>query len=207
MGITAQYVRVTDVELRDILANGANKVDAILDSRLMVRVGVAEKGNQVDSLCQTYAESGHWHYIEAKAAECGLSEEELIAASKKRGFHLWFDLDKLYNELHVLLTGKKFPLNLAKTDNLLSLAVLAEDNIRGTDHYGYGPARYIKPARVKEIADALAKASYQNLVEKHKFDPDEFGFEHDDMQPEFESFKNFYLRAAQAGDGIVLIFL
>jgi len=206
MGMTAHYVRVTELELQEILAGGAKKVDAILESRRMVRVGVAEQGNEVESLCQRYAKSGHWHCIEEKADECGLSEEELVAESKRKGFHLWFDLDKSYNELHLLLTGQEFPLDLPKTNKLLSLAVIAEDNIRGTEHYGYGPARYVKPTRVKEVAAAFAKTGYHYLVEKNEFDPEDWGLEHDDMEPEFESFKKFYLRAAEAGDAILLIF-
>ncbi len=211
MGMTAQYVRVTNAELQQILSGDAEKVDDLMDEKLdmavKVHVGGSGKVEAVDILCKRYSVSGQWQYIEGKATECGLSEDDLLREVKARGLHVWFDLDKSYNELHLLLTGEEFPLELPATENLLSLALIAENNVAGTEDHGYGPARYLAPKRVEEIAATLASTNYSELAEKNNFEPEDWGLEHEDMQPDFEAFKNFYLRAAKSEDAILLIFL
>ena len=210
MGMTANYVRCSEKELEKIVSGDTDRIDAILDERLYGRerimVGGEENATPIDNLCRKYASHG-WFYTEEKAKELGMSEEDLANETKRRGLHIWFNLDKCYNELHALLTGDEFPLDLPKTNRLLSLCLIAEDHVRGTEDYGYGPARYVRPSTVKDIALTMEDMTYSQLVEENSWDSDQWGTDDDDMEQMFEHFKSFYKQAAESGEAVLLIFL
>ncbi len=202
MGITANYARVSESELTEMLTGDSRKVDALLNENLVAeRVG---KGDRTDFLCARYA-GGYWgqmDFLEQEMKALNLTEDDLLAQLKQKGLHLWFDLDKSFNELHVFLTGEHFPLNLPIVTEPLSLALVAEGAIPGTEHYGYGPARYIRSATVKTLASAIAQADYDQLAETNEINGDE-----EDDRETFDRFKKFYLQAAINNEAIVLIFL
>jgi len=68
-------------------------------------------------------------------------------------------LDKSWHSLHYLLTG-----NVWETSSVLGKTILGGSEI-GPD-IGYGPARFLEPDEVKEIATALKKVSKDNLAER-----------------------------------------
>jgi hypothetical protein len=205
MSITAQYVRVSDVELQQMLKGEIKKVDALLDEHLG-RVPVGAKADELDQLSKKYTSFWrHMEFMQERMKKAGISEKQLLDEVGKRGLHIWFDLDKSWNELHLLLTGEDFPLQLPKVSDPLSLALVAEDSIRGTEHYGYGPARYNNPSAVKNIAQALSKQKYEQLIEKHDIDvEEELG---EDMQKDFADLARFYAQAAEKNEAVVLLFI
>jgi hypothetical protein len=205
MGMTAHYVRISEIELKSILNGNTSKVDSLLEE-LDVSMVPAGSGKG-DFLCRAYAGGAKWPMIEKQAAELNWTEADLAREINSRGLHLWLDLDKLYNELHLLLTGEDFPLDLPETDNLLSLALIASESIEGTEEYGYGPARYIKPAMVKRIAAELSSKSYEQLCEQNGISAEECGFDDEDFKVEFDGLKSFYESAADNQQAVVLIFL
>jgi hypothetical protein len=209
MSITAQYVRVTEQELQQMLGGDIKKVDALLEEQSGRGALVGAKPSELDALCKKY--TGFWRhmeFMEDRMKKAGVSETQLRDEMKKRGLHLWFDLDKLWQEMHLLLTGEDFPLQLPKVTDPLSLSLVAEDIIQGTEHYGYGAARYNSPATVKKIAKVLSQQKYGKLVEKYGFDAEtQLGIEDEDMEKDLNDFASFYSDAAKNNEAIVLVFM
>ena len=73
-----------------------------------------------------------------------------------------FDVDKAWHGLHYLLTGAA-----EGGEPPLSLAILGGEEIG--DDLGMGPARFLTPAQVREVAAALAGLSESEL--RQRFDP------------------------------------
>lgn len=74
----------------------------------------------------------------------------------------YFDLDKSWHGIHFLLTGRA-----DEGPDPLSLAVSGGEPIG--DEVGYGPARYLTPSQVREIAAALGRISASDM--RARFDP------------------------------------
>src|SRR6516162_2825309 len=170
MGMTAKYVTVSASELEQVLAGGAKTIDIIW-----------HKGTAAESCCWDMGK---------------FAEDKQLAEAKQLGLHLWVDIDKDYRELHSLLTGTGFPKD-ANDHNLLSLALYAKDTVAGTAaDFGYGPVRYLTPARVEEIAAVLAETRCSDLAEKNSFHVEEGDY----MEAEFNAFKKFFVLASEAHD-------
>ncbi len=73
------------------------------------------------------------------------------------------DLNKLWHILHYLLTGSALG-----GGSPLANAILGGEEI-GSD-MGYGPARFLTPSQVREVADALSRVSNEELA--RRFDPE-----------------------------------
>lgn len=124
------------------------------------------------------------------------------------------DIDKMWDALHFLLTGKSADERL--NGNLISEAILGqftlfedeiEEFIAGT-----------KSARVKEIADALKAIDIEPFLEKFdmkKFKdndiyPNIWDYEEeeediiDDLSISFENLRNFYIRMAEIGSAVLV---
>ena len=76
-------------------------------------------------------------------------------------FHL--DIDKSWQAIHFLLNNDPWEGYGALFDVVLGGEALGEQDV------GYGPARYLTPAEVKAVADALGEISSSDLL--GKFDP------------------------------------
>ncbi len=68
-------------------------------------------------------------------------------------------LEKSWHSLHYLLTG-----NLWEVNSILGKTILGGNEI-GPD-IGYGPARFLEPAELKEIATALKRVSKDDLAKR-----------------------------------------
>ena len=115
------------------------------------------------------------------------------------------DIDKMWDALHFLLTGKSASEPIE--DNLISEAIVVEFNISGEEIFIAGT----KTDRVKEIAKALQELNFETYIDK--FDmrafrqnhiyPDIWGYEDeadlikDDLRNSFENLKKFYEKMAE----------
>jgi hypothetical protein len=121
-----------------------------------------------------------------------------------------FDVDKAWHGLHYLLTG-----TADGGEGPAALAILGGEEI-GED-LGMGPARFLTPSQVREVAAALAGITDAEL--RARFDPqrmqaldiypdviwvrdgdDAFDYLMDNFAPLVE----FYADAAARGDGVIL---
>ncbi len=225
MGMTIRYVRITEHELKPIVAGGAsNIVDALLaeyhDPYSRKRGEAKEfwgnngsynsRARQVDMLCSHYAMGLFTSEDDLLAQEIELSKEDLLREMKQRGLHFWLDINKEYRNLHPLLPGKH-SWGIPEPNDLLSLALYGENDVPkgslptgGSDEHdseGYGPPRYVQPARVQDIAAFFKKTRYGDVLEKHGLDPK------DSDGSIFDFIKDFYLQAAECKDAVFVFFL
>jgi hypothetical protein len=96
-----------------------------------------------------------------KVREQILKELEFAMAKRPTGNQSAesLSLEKSWHSLHYLLTG-----NLWEANSILGKTILGGNEI-GPD-IGYGPARFLEPGEVKEIATALKKVSRNDLAKR-----------------------------------------
>src|SRR5687768_8223988 len=70
------------------------------------------------------------------------------------------DLDKSWHAIHFLLNGETWEGTGPLFDAVLGGELLGEEDV------GYGPARYLTPPRVREVANALAELPAEKLLER-----------------------------------------
>ena len=116
------------------------------------------------------------------------------------------DVDKAWHGIHFLLTGDP-----DEGDPPLALAVLGGTEIG--DDVGYGPARYLTPEQVREVAAALRTKRRSQL--EANFNPaamkaadiyPALGEHPEDLEyvlTNYDELVTFYHRAADRGDGVV----
>lgn len=114
-------------------------------------------------------------------------------------------LEKSWHTLHYLLAGSAEPV-----DSPLGHAILGGKEI-GPD-LGYGPARFLSPDEVREVAGAIKKLSKDNLAQRFDLQAmtaseiyacrDESELEL--AQDYFEQMKQFYIEAASRGNAMLL---
>lgn len=149
-----------------------------------------------------------------KLANLGwVDKDENIAEKAKR----MLDIEKSWDSLHFLLTGKS-AISIAATDSSgriksndpFSVAILGGEPV-GPD-LGYGPARYLTPKQVKEIAEALKPLEFGSLLAKYSEDDfaeadlyafNDFDEEIETLEEYFPAMKDFFCKAA-ANDEAVL---
>jgi hypothetical protein len=204
MSMTVSYVAIRANELEE-LRGSKKSFDTILNET-NPEYFLAVKADPVELACRRYARAD---YLNRKpiAEKAGMAETNILTEIRTRNIHIWCDLDQLWNEMHMLLTGSEFPLKLANAprtanqkNSLLSTAVIGEDNLPGCEDYGYGPARYIEPSTVKDVSAALAKLKFAQLSAEHDM-------EDEDLEEIFDDFKLFYTRAALNNDAVALVYL
>ena len=121
-----------------------------------------------------------------------------------------YSLEKMWQALHVMLTGDPE----MGGDPPLAWAILGNEEI-GED-LGYGPARFLTPDEVQEVAAALAGVTHEDM--KEGFDPKEL--EESDLYPDiadedpdelfdelmiyFDGLVEYYSAAAESGNGMLL---
>jgi len=136
----------------------------------------------------------------------GLSEI-VFAAATSRGAGT-IDLDKNWHALHYLLTGAAWG-----GDPPLGLAILGGKDI-GED-MGYGPARFVTPAQVVDVADALSTLTEDELTRRcdstdmaakriyptvwENATAEEFSYLVQSLRP----LQQFYAKAAKDGDAVL----
>jgi hypothetical protein len=122
----------------------------------------------------------------------------------------FFELGQFWQMLHFLLTGTAWDVD---EENPISQAVLGGQEV-GPDAFGYGPARFLKPEQVKQIAEALkevdlvgirTKYSKEEFVEAnlYLFVADEFEEDVDILVDYLDGLVEFYGEAAERGDAVV----
>jgi len=132
-------------------------------------------------------------------------------ASEGRGDCKWseeIDIDKAWHGIHFLLTG-----SAGETESALGAVIMGGEGVG--DDLGYGPARYLTPERVKELARALAEVKPEDLVKN--FDPEKMTdqqvypliWDEGDEALEyllhhFHKLKDYYNDAAAKGNGMLL---
>jgi len=136
--------------------------------------------------------------------------EGLLFDDEAEGRIAQFDVDKAWHGMHFLLTGKSWG-----GDGPEAMAVLGGEPV-GED-LGYGPARYVTPAQVAEIAKSLEAISRDQLqrrfvpaeLEKAEIYPqgtwEDEGLEaFEYLMQGFEELVSFYRQAAANGNAVLL---
>jgi hypothetical protein len=121
------------------------------------------------------------------------------------GRHL--DIEKSWHAIQFLLTGEPWEGKGPFQNAVMGGRALSEEDV------GYGPARYLLPDEVKEVALALAGLSGEALWER--FDPK--AFERAEIYPQgwsddgrdyvigyYAELQAFFREAANAGDAMLL---
>jgi uncharacterized protein DUF1877 len=119
------------------------------------------------------------------------------------------DIDKSWHAIHFLLSGDAWDGEYPLSDVILGGSEMSDEDL------GFGPARYLNPQEVQEMADALASVSEERLL--RNFSPEAFAAAH--IYPEgwlgtdeerqyivtnFRKLKEFVTSAARADDAVVL---
>ena len=123
----------------------------------------------------------------------------------------WLDIEKSWDGLSFLLTGVG-PDEIAKAAPPLSWMIFGAHVLDPDQDLGYGPASYLTPQEVKELAAALSgisipqlKANYDsakmNELELYPNNWDDEGI--DFLLPHFEQLKKFYAKAAANNQAVV----
>ncbi len=121
----------------------------------------------------------------------------------------YLDIDKTWHAVHYLLNGEtwegKYP---------LSEAVMGGQNL-GEEDMGYGPARYLAPDAVADVAAALAEISPEALLARYEpaklkaaeiypqvwRENDE---DRDYIAVNYRALVDFYRGAAAGGDAVIV---
>ena len=115
------------------------------------------------------------------------------------------NLEKSWHVLHYLLTGK-----VEEAPPPLGNAILGGQEIG--DDLGYGPARFLTPQQVREVAAALASISKDDLAERFdlkamkaaRIYPVKNKSELELAQGYFEQVSSYYTDAAASGNAMLL---
>jgi hypothetical protein len=91
-----------------------------------------------------------------------LTPAKVVALLEETSDSRTLDIDKAWHGIHYLLTGSGNP-----TRDVRSLAIFGGKEVG--DDLGYGPARLLSPAEVKEIARVLKDESVEKL--SSRYDP------------------------------------
>jgi uncharacterized protein DUF1877 len=194
---------VTTTELKE-LQKDPGSVKEFLHGRL-----IANSGKAKDALLRI-----HEMAMKAKAAKNNKElREQILRELESTGVQVpaagpnedGLSLEKSWHSLHYLLTG-----TAGKSDSVLGKTILGGKEI-GPD-IGYGPARYLEPSEVKEIAKVLKNVSKKDLAVRFDLramqaakiyacrDADELEL----AQDYFAQMTDYYGEAAKRGDAMLL---
>ena len=156
---------------------------------------------------------GNFIAIDSAALACLVADPERIASFIYPGGadlapdHL--DMDKAWHAIHFILNGRVW-----EGDGALGLVILGGEEI-GED-IGYGPARYLTPDQVSDVATALSKVSSDDVTQR--FDP--AALDEAEIYPQtwarddreglsyvlhyYDKLVSFYRNAATRGDAVLL---
>jgi hypothetical protein len=143
---------------------------------------------------------------QAKAREEMLKELSTVDAGFGIGLNEnGLNLEKSWHVLHYLLTGEA-----EEAQPPLGNAILGGKGIG--DDLGYGPARFLTPQQVQEIASALASMKKEDLASRFDLDamikaqiyPVRDESELELAQEYFEDLSRYYADAAVAGNAMLL---
>jgi len=208
MGRTIEYVRVTDQELEQILAGNANDLlDRISDAYHGIdfalserRLDSADGAERLDELCHLYSRCQLPDVWYEKVTDLGLSEDDLMQESLKRGLHFWLDLDKQHRYLEPLLIQYARTRAYGDPEDLLDLALYGDYPCPGG--YRNPPSKYVSTPMVQRIAAFFNGTTFDELVEKYGLDPARDLSER--AATTFMRLQTFYLEAAKASDGVLV---
>ena len=124
------------------------------------------------------------------------------------------DIDKMWDALHFLLTGKSAAEPLE--NNLISEAIVGQFLASGEDTGEFIAG--IRSDRVKEIAEALQTIDFEGYIEQFNMNkfaeneiyPDIWEYEEeadeikDDLRLSFESLKKFYEKMSKQGSAVLV---
>jgi hypothetical protein len=143
---------------------------------------------------------------QAKAREEMLKELSTVDAGFGIGLNEnGLNLEKSWHVLHYLLTGET-----EEAQPPLGNAILGGKEIG--DDLGYGPARFLTPQQVQEVASALASMKKEDLASRFDLDamikaqiyPVRDESELELAQEYFEDLSRYYADAAVAGNAMLL---
>jgi len=206
MGMRGHLRQITPAQLQDFQRSPKTVKDAV---RGKSRTNMAKMMATFERL-KPVADRARAMHLDPAEQEKVRNEilKELAAAGG--GFHDGPDenglnLEKSWHVLHYLLTGKA-----EDAPPPLGNAILGGHEIGGD--LGYGPARFLAPNEVREVAAALAAISKDDLAAR--FDLDAMIAMHiypvrDDSELEmaqhyFEHLSRYYADAAASGDAMLL---
>ena len=118
------------------------------------------------------------------------------------------DVYKSWHGIHYVLTGSSWEGKPPLKNVVLGGTEIGED-------VGYGPARYLTPAEVREVAEALKPIDDAEFARRfnademaedeiYAFDPDAAEDELDGLLDTYRELRQYYLDAASNKDGMLL---
>ncbi|MFO0811330.1 MAG: YfbM family protein [Gemmataceae bacterium] len=121
------------------------------------------------------------------------------------GRHL--DIDKAWHAIHFLLNGDAWDGDRPLMDAVLGGTALGEEDV------GYGPARYLEPDEVREVAQALDDLPEFELLERFDaaalndadiYTPPWSDADREYVGDNYSAMAEFFRKAAEAGDAMLL---
>jgi hypothetical protein len=201
--------RITFVELERLQSN-PESVEEFVSGKALANAGAAEDAlARVQKLVTEFQMS-------AKASDP--AEQEKIRASilkdlEASGVRIpgesteeGLSLEKSWHVIHYLLTGK-----IDEAPPPLGNAVLGGEEIG--EERDYGPVRFLTPQEVREVAEALASISKDDLLRRFDIEsmrsaqviyPIRSTSEGELAQHYFERMSHYYADAAASGDAMLL---
>jgi hypothetical protein len=130
-----------------------------------------------------------------------MQKQDLLSRDDEKSL----SLEKSWHVLHYLLTG-----TAGDAPPPLGNAILGGKKIGGD--VGYGPARFLTPAQVREVAEALAATSKDELIRRYDVAAMErakiYTFRGEDVMEDglyyFDKLAEYYAEAAELGNGVLL---
>ena len=118
------------------------------------------------------------------------------------------DIDKSWHIIHFLLNGQEW-----EGKEPFVFAVLGGETI-SDDDVGYGPARFLIPSQVKEVADALAALTAEQLlkrwdqkaIERAEIYPQNWSRSAEDLQyigENYDALRKFFVAAANHHEAVI----
>jgi Domain of unknown function (DUF1877) len=208
MSMIGHIRRITLEQLQGFRGN-PRAVKEFLDGKLLANAGnIRAALERVQQLRRQARTSGALNDPEEREKTRLKILEQLQSAGVKipgqaRDEEGGLSLEKSWHSLHYLLTGA-----VGEAPPPLGNAILGGTAIG--DDVGYGPARFLTPEQVREVAEALRCFNTKHMAER--FDtmpsgeiyapPDED--ESEDLQHYFEQLVNYYTDAAARGNAMLL---
>jgi hypothetical protein len=206
MGMRGHIRQITPAELQEFQKNPKSIKKTIQGKTRKNMVAMMATLDRLKPMAEELRARNLSPEEQAKAREEMLKELSAVGAGFGIGLNEnGLNLEKSWHVLHFLLTGEA-----EETQPPLGNAILGGKEIG--DDLGYGPARFLTPQQVQEVASALASMKKEDLASRFNLDamikaqiyPVRDESELELAQEYFEDLSRYYADAAVAGNAMLL---
>jgi hypothetical protein len=206
MGMRGHIRQITPAELQEFQKNPKSIKKTIQGKTRKNMVAMMATLDRLKPMAEELRARNLSPEEQAKAREEMLKELSAVGAGFGIGLNEnGLNLEKSWHVLHFLLTGEA-----EEAQPPLGNAILGGKEIG--DDLGYGPARFLTPQQVQEVASALASMKKEDLASRFNLDamikaqiyPVRDESELELAQEYFEDLSRYYADAAVAGNAMLL---